>query len=52
MELLSELHRTGRTILLVTHDSRMEKYASRVIHLMDGRVASQNEIMATRTSHD
>ena len=52
MELLSELHREGRTILMVTHDSRMEKYASSVIYLMDGRVASQNEFTTTNASND
>lgn len=46
MELLSELHKEGRTILMVTHDSRMEKFASSVIHLMDGQIASQDEFMA------
>jgi putative ABC transport system ATP-binding protein len=52
MELLSELHREGRTILMVTHDSRMEKYASSVIYLMDGRVASQNEFLTTFAGND
>jgi putative ABC transport system ATP-binding protein len=52
MELLSDLHKEGRTILMVTHDSRMEKYASSVIYLMDGRVASHNEFMSTLASND
>jgi|WetSurSiteA1Bulk_404760.scaffolds.fasta_scaffold79437_1 putative ABC transport system ATP-binding protein len=52
MELLSELHRVGRTILMVTHDSRMEKYASSVIYLMDGRVANKNEFILTNASND
>jgi putative ABC transport system ATP-binding protein len=52
MELLSNLHKEGRTILMVTHDSRMEKYASSVIYLMDGRVASHSEFMSTLTSND
>ncbi len=52
MELLSELHKEGRTILMVTHDSRMEKFASSVIHLMDGQIASQGEFMAMHASND
>jgi putative ABC transport system ATP-binding protein len=52
MELLSDLHKEGRTILMVTHDSRMEKYAGSVIYLMDGRVASQNEFMATHAGNN
>ena len=51
MELLSNLHQKGRTILMVTHDSRMEKFASSVIYLMDGRIASHNEFMSTLTSN-
>jgi|SRR6185503_6104002 len=38
MELLSELHRTGATICIVTHDVRYASQASRTIHLFDGRV--------------
>jgi putative ABC transport system ATP-binding protein len=52
MEVLTDLHKEGRTILMVTHDSRMEKYASSVIYLMDGRVASQDEFMLTHASND
>jgi len=52
MELLSELHKEGRTILMVTHDSRMEKFASSVVYLMDGRVASQNEFLTTNAGND
>lgn len=38
MELLSELHRNGSTICMVTHDSRYAASADRTIHLFDGRV--------------
>lgn len=38
MELLSELHRGGSTICMVTHDPRHARYAERTIHLLDGRV--------------
>jgi putative ABC transport system ATP-binding protein len=38
MELLSELHRHGSTICMVTHDSRYAHYADREVHLFDGRV--------------
>lgn len=36
MELLSELNREGKTIVMVTHDSDMKKYATRIIHMKDG----------------
>jgi putative ABC transport system ATP-binding protein len=39
MELLSELHRGGATICMVTHDARYARHAGRVIELFDGRVA-------------
>jgi putative ABC transport system ATP-binding protein len=39
MELLSELHREGQTILLVTHDAKLAtRHASRVISVVDGKV--------------
>jgi len=37
--LFSELHRTGLTILLVTHESRVAAVASRVVRLEEGRVS-------------
>jgi putative ABC transport system ATP-binding protein len=40
MELLSELHRGGATICMVTHDQRYARYATRSIELFDGRVAT------------
>ena len=38
MELLRELHRSGTTICMVTHDPRFARYAQRTVHLFDGRV--------------
>jgi putative ABC transport system ATP-binding protein len=38
MDLLKELHRGGATICMVTHDPRYAQYASRTIHLFDGRI--------------
>jgi len=38
MDLLRELHRSGATICMVTHDPRYAKYADRSIHLFDGRI--------------
>lgn len=43
MRLLEELHREGRTILLVTHDDAIAAYASREILLHDGKVVSNRE---------
>jgi putative ABC transport system ATP-binding protein len=41
MELLHELHRSGATICMVTHDPRYARHAQRAIHLFDGRVVEQ-----------
>ena len=38
MQLLVDLHRSGATIILVSHDTDVAAHANRVIHLRDGRV--------------
>ena len=38
MEMLSDLHRSGSTICMVTHDPRYAAHAKRTIHLFDGRI--------------
>ena len=38
MALLQEMHRQGRTIVLVTHEPDIAKHAERIIHLKDGQV--------------
>lgn len=44
MELLTELNQQGKTIVMVTHDSDMKKYATRVIHMKDGRFLEEEVI--------
>jgi putative ABC transport system ATP-binding protein len=41
MALLKELHDEGVTLCIVTHDPRYERYAERVMHLIDGRLADE-----------
>jgi putative ABC transport system ATP-binding protein len=43
MQLLSELHRSGRTVLVVTHDPRMTRFATHKIFLLDGHVVNEDE---------
>src|SRR5438477_13177887 len=43
MNLLQDLHRSGATICMVTHDPRFAKHAGRTIHLFDGRVVEEEK---------
>ncbi|RLI91522.1 MAG: lipoprotein-releasing system ATP-binding protein LolD [Candidatus Altiarchaeales archaeon] len=39
MEMLLELHNSnGKTIVMVTHDESLSRYADKIIHLRDGRI--------------
>jgi putative ABC transport system ATP-binding protein len=42
MQLLTELHKEGATICMVTHDPRYARSAERSIHLFDGRVVEED----------
>jgi len=42
MQLLSDLHKAGATICMVTHDERYASHAKRTIHLFDGRVVEES----------
>jgi putative ABC transport system ATP-binding protein len=43
MQVLSELHKSGRTVLVVTHDPRMLHFATHTVFLLDGKAVSQTE---------
>lgn len=36
MELFEEINQEGRTIIMITHDTNIAKYAKRVVHILDG----------------
>jgi putative ABC transport system ATP-binding protein len=40
MRLFGDLHATGQTVIMVTHEPDIAAYADRVIVLRDGQVAS------------
>jgi putative ABC transport system ATP-binding protein len=43
MEELADIHRRGNTIIMVTHNPDLTSYASRVIHMVDGRIDSDTK---------
>jgi len=42
MEMLTNLNKTGTTIVMVTHSPSYAEYGNRVIHLFDGHVVTEN----------
>jgi putative ABC transport system ATP-binding protein len=42
MKLLSELHRSGSTLIMVTHDPAYARLATRTVTLFDGRIVEEN----------
>lgn len=49
MELMSELHRAGSTICMVTHDARYARHADRIVHLFDGLIVEDEDVKAEST---
>lgn len=50
MEELSDLHRRGNTIIMVTHNPRLTTYASRVITMLDGRIDTDTQTKKKRST--
>ena len=44
MELLTMLNQNGATIIMVTHDDNVAKYASRRILISDGKIVQDNSL--------
>jgi len=42
-ELLHQLHDGGTTVVMVTHDPDLAKHAERIIYLLDGQIASDEQ---------
>jgi len=43
MEVLAEIHRQGNTILMVTHNPELTRYANRVIYMYDGMIVGDEQ---------
>ncbi len=44
LTLFRNLHKEGRTVVLVTHDRRVAEYASRILHMQDGRILKEERV--------
>ncbi|NDJ54515.1 MAG: ABC transporter ATP-binding protein [Chloroflexi bacterium] len=42
LSMLREFNDAGQTIILVTHDPRLEEFAKRVVHMLDGKIVSED----------
>ncbi|PIV86734.1 macrolide ABC transporter ATP-binding protein [Candidatus Kaiserbacteria bacterium CG17_big_fil_post_rev_8_21_14_2_50_51_7] len=51
MEILASLHDRGRTVILVTHETKTAEFANRIIRMKDGTVES-DEAIATHRVRD
>lgn len=52
MSLLDELHKSGSTICMVTHDMRYAEFASRKIFMFDGRIVDEDTLQRLRVEED
>ncbi len=44
MALLGRLHQQGNTLMIVTHELDVAKYANRIIHVRDGKIEKEEKI--------
>jgi putative ABC transport system ATP-binding protein len=51
MELLGEIHKTGSTILFVTHNPELTRYATRVVYMHDGAVVYDEKTALGRVAN-
>jgi putative ABC transport system ATP-binding protein len=48
MQLMSNLHKLGKTVMVVTHDPRMTKFSTHQIYLLDGNVVDETSYTASQ----
>lgn len=44
LDLFVELHKAGRTIIVVTHDATVASYARRIVRLLDGKIVGDETL--------
>ena len=50
MELIADIHRRGNTVLLVTHNPELTRFASRVIYMYDGMIVGDESTAIGRVA--
>jgi putative ABC transport system ATP-binding protein len=50
MEILAKLHKEGRTVILVTHETATAEFANRIIKIKDGTVES-DKLITSKSHH-
>ncbi len=49
--LLSQVHQSGQSILMVTHDVRAAAHGNRLLYLEDGRIIGETQLPAFDAAH-
>ncbi len=44
MAIFQKLHQAGHTLIMVTHDQNLARFADRIIHLKDGKVVKEEKV--------
>jgi putative ABC transport system ATP-binding protein len=44
MRLFDRLHKQGNTVILITHELDVAKYADRIIHIRDGKIEHEDVV--------
>ncbi len=52
MAIFKKLHRSGRTIIQVTHDREKAEYSGRIVHIRDGRIEREEIVTSPREAED
>ena len=50
MELLADIHKTGNTVIFVTHNPELTRYATRVVYMHDGAIVYDEQTQLGRVA--